>query len=73
MIIVGPMLGTNVLSTALIAWKAWRVAWVLVSSAVMTDKPTPSFLPFTGSTAEPWVHNSEGVALLNAWRKFSGF
>jgi len=26
MIIVGPMLGTNVLSTALIAWKAWCVA-----------------------------------------------
>ena len=24
-IVVGPMLGTNVLSTCLIAWKAWRV------------------------------------------------
>ena len=24
-IVVGPMLGTNVLSTSLIAWKAWRV------------------------------------------------
>ena len=41
-IIVGPMLGTNILSTALIAWKAWWVAWVLVSSAVMMHKPTPS-------------------------------
>ena len=30
MIIVGPMLGTNVLSTSLIAWKAWYVVCVLV-------------------------------------------
>lgn len=29
-IVVGPMLGTNVLSTSLIAWKAWTVTWVLV-------------------------------------------
>lgn len=30
-IVVGPMLGTNVLATSLIAWKAWCVTWVLVS------------------------------------------
>ena len=25
-IVVGPMLGTNILSTSLIAWKAWYVS-----------------------------------------------
>ena len=31
-IIVGPMLGTNILSTSLIAWKAWGVMYELASS-----------------------------------------
>jgi hypothetical protein len=31
MIVVGPILATNVLSTSFIAWKAWYVVWLLVS------------------------------------------
>jgi hypothetical protein len=66
-IVAGPMLGTNVLSTSLIAWKAWCVVGnaSLFWSALITDDP--------GNTAEPWAPNSEEVAHLIAWRAFSGF
>jgi hypothetical protein len=66
-IVAGPVLGTNVLSTSLIAWKAWCVVGIasLFWSALITDVP--------GNTAEPWAPNSEGVAHLIAWRVFSGF
>jgi len=68
-IVAGLMLGTNVLSTSFIDWKAWYVVgnaslfWFW--SALITDDP--------GNAAEPWAPNSEGVAHLIAWRVFSGF
>jgi hypothetical protein len=44
-IIVAPMLGTNVLSTSLIAWKAWYVVCALVSLPPLLRRLTPPPLP----------------------------
>ncbi len=69
-VVVGPILATNVLSTALIAWKARYVVWLLVSVLVRShDK----YLPTPGITTQQWAHISERVDRLGAWRKFSCF
>ena len=38
-IVVGPMLGTNILSTSLIAWKAWYANSPLLPSGLLTTPP----------------------------------
>ena len=43
-IVVGPMLVTNALSTLLIAWKAWYVVWLFISVLVQSHdeyRPRP--------------------------------
>ncbi len=69
-IIVGPMLFTNILSTSFIAWKAWYVVWFLVSVLTCLHDNYP---PTSGITAKLWVHTSGRVGPLGALRKFSGF
>jgi hypothetical protein len=70
MIIVGPILATNVLSTSFIAWKAWYVVWLLVSVLFRSHDEYP---PTSGITMQQWVRISERVDHLGAWRKFSCF
>ena len=70
-IVVGPMLVTNALSTLLIAWKAWYVVSSFVSVLVQSHdeyRPRPP-----GITTKQWVHISGRVGLLGAWRKSSSF
>ena len=70
-IVVGPMLVTNAISTLLIAWKAWYVVWLFVSVLVHSHdeyRPRPP-----GITTKRWVHISGRVGLLGAWRKSSSF
>jgi len=70
MIVVGPILATNVLSTSFIAWKAWYVVWLLVSVLFRSHDEYPST---PGIITEHWARISERVDLLGAWRKFSCF
>jgi|SRR5216683_5482754 len=69
-ILVVPIPVTNVLSTSLIAWKAWHVMWLLVSVIVRFHDKCP---PPPGITTKQWVGISERVGILGAWRKFSCF
>jgi hypothetical protein len=66
-IVVGPMLATNLISTSLIAWKAWYVVWLFVS--VRVPSHDDEYPPTPGIITERWVRISEGVGLLDAWRK----
>jgi len=70
-IVVGPMLATNLLSTSLIAWKAWYVVWLFVS--VLVPSHDDEYPPTPGIITEQWVRISEKVGLLDAWRKSSSF
>jgi len=70
MIIVGPILATNVLSTSFIAWKAWYVVWLLVSVLFRSHDEYP---PTSGITMQQWVRISERVDRLGVWREFSCF
>jgi hypothetical protein len=40
-IFAGPMLVTNILSTSLIAWKAWYVIWLFVFVLVQSHDKSP--------------------------------
>ena len=66
-IVAGPMLGTNVLSTFLIAWKAWCVGDKPPFSVSSPDRCSQ------GNTAESWARNSEGAAIPSVWRGFLRF
>jgi hypothetical protein len=66
-IIVGPMLGTNILSTSLIAWKAWYARGNTSLLSVPHDDVRK------GSTAALWVCNSKRAAVQSAWKRFSRF
>jgi hypothetical protein len=68
-IFVGPILCTNLLSTSLIAWKAWYVVWFLVLFSSSHD----GYSPTPGIITELWARISERVDLLGAWRRFSCF
>ena len=70
MIVVGPILATNVLSTSFIAWKAWYVVWLLVSVLFRSHDEYP---PTSGITMQQWVRISERVDRLGVWREFSCF
>jgi hypothetical protein len=70
MIVVGPILATNVLSTSFIAWKAWYVVWLLVSVLFRSHDEYP---PTSGITTQQWVRISERVDRLGVWREFSCF
>ena len=70
-VVVGPMLATNILSTSLIAWKAWYVVWLFVSVLVLSHDD--EYPPTPGIITEQWVRISEKVGLLDAWRKSSSF
>ena len=63
-IVVGPMLATNLISTSLIAWKAWYVVWLFVS--VLVPSHDDEYLPTPGIITEQWVRISERVGLLDA-------
>jgi hypothetical protein len=70
MIVAGPILATNVLSTSFIAWKAWYVVWLLVSVLFRSHDEYP---PTSGITMQQWMRISERADRLGAWRKFSCF
>jgi hypothetical protein len=69
-IVVGPILATNVLSTSLIAWKAWYVVSLLATVLVW---PYDEYPLIPGITTEQWVRISERVGLLGTWRESSCF
>jgi hypothetical protein len=63
-IVVGPILATNLLSTSFIVWKAWYVVWLFVS--VLVPSHDDEYLPTPGIITEQWVRISERVGLLDA-------